>query len=722
MKRKGFTLVELLAVIAILAILVIIALPNVIKLFNNAKKNTFLTEVKSLYNSASAKYISESLKGNKLSEINSNDSSKLDLNGNLVYKIKLDSNGKIKSVAAKKGDYCIITNKESSEIEISDVKEDCDGFSVLANWYDECKDKNTLRCKMLSDNKAYNDSVKSEFVASNSGINFKEISSDTNGKGLYYSLDSDVTDENNDGLTNRIYYYRGDINNNFVVLGDKCYKILRTTENGNVKLMYYDKANSNGTCNESVSNKDGLELISAYNSYNYFDNTYVGYMYGDEKLRPHVTFYDYLGIIEKPELKTNNIYYSSNYTFKNGKYYLSEKFENGKFNDLCSNKECKIENYYTCISISKEEGCSNLYQIFTNPLLMKKIFVSTINVSSNTKYAKSIKYTNGQFSLEGDTLTGSVGGDSVLCNPTDCKIKDYYFLVTSNDAAIYKVLGYSKENYLYVELLTYGTTTQKEALSNKNDSSIKLMIDAWYKENIEDKNLSSKIADEIYCNDRSLLTDIDEAKLKKIIMKEIENENINELMVEYGYDDETTFINDYLDFYKDFTLLSLNGLNYNSHFSQYDSLYRIKGIDDFFKPIQNAINQKDKPSYKCMNKEDRFTTSSLGNSKLKYPTATLTLDEVAYAGGTFGKSNKNYFLANNDSFWTMTPAYYNDDMGYGAHVGVVSKDGTLTAAPVMAPIDMSYNWEGNIIPTISLKSDVEITKGTGIISDPYTIK
>ena len=40
----------------------------------------------------------------------------------------------------------------------------------------------------------------------------------------------------------------------------------------------------------------------------------------------------------------------------------------------------------------------------------------------------------------------------------------------------------------------------------------------------------------------------------------------------------------------------------------------------------------------------------------------------------------------------------------------------------MAPIDMSSNWEGNIIPTISLKSDVEITKGTGTNSDPYTIK
>ena len=46
MKKKGFTLVELLAVIAILAILVIIALPNVMGMFNQAKKNSFSTEIK----------------------------------------------------------------------------------------------------------------------------------------------------------------------------------------------------------------------------------------------------------------------------------------------------------------------------------------------------------------------------------------------------------------------------------------------------------------------------------------------------------------------------------------------------------------------------------------------------------------------------------------------------------------------------------------------------
>ena len=44
MNKKGFTLVELLAVIAILAILVIIALPNVLSMYNEARKNTFVTE------------------------------------------------------------------------------------------------------------------------------------------------------------------------------------------------------------------------------------------------------------------------------------------------------------------------------------------------------------------------------------------------------------------------------------------------------------------------------------------------------------------------------------------------------------------------------------------------------------------------------------------------------------------------------------------------------
>ena len=107
MKNKGFTLVELLAVIAILAILVIIALPNVLKMFNQAKKDTFLTEAKTIYKEISKKYISETMRGNKISII-SNNNNKLDLeSNNLKYKVKLNNDGSIKKFEVSNENYCI---------------------------------------------------------------------------------------------------------------------------------------------------------------------------------------------------------------------------------------------------------------------------------------------------------------------------------------------------------------------------------------------------------------------------------------------------------------------------------------------------------------------------------------------------------------------------------------------------------------------------------------
>ena len=107
MKNKGFTLVELLAVIAILAILVIIALPNVLKMFNQAKKDTFLTEAKTIYKEISKKYISETMRGNKISII-SNTNNKLDLeSNNLKYKVKLNNDGSIKKFEVSNENYCI---------------------------------------------------------------------------------------------------------------------------------------------------------------------------------------------------------------------------------------------------------------------------------------------------------------------------------------------------------------------------------------------------------------------------------------------------------------------------------------------------------------------------------------------------------------------------------------------------------------------------------------
>ena len=140
MKNKGFTLVELLAVIAILAILVIIALPNVLKLYNNAKKNAFMTEAQNLAKEVSSKYISESMKGNKVTVI-SNKQNPLDMTGReLEYNFELDSQGKIKNMIVSNGTYCISTNKDYTKITRNDISDKC-SYEKLHNIVGTLKNK-----------------------------------------------------------------------------------------------------------------------------------------------------------------------------------------------------------------------------------------------------------------------------------------------------------------------------------------------------------------------------------------------------------------------------------------------------------------------------------------------------------------------------------------------------------------------------------------------------
>ena len=126
MNKKGFTLVELLAVIAILAILVIIALPNVLKMFNDSKKNSFLTEAKTLYSEVSKKYISENMKGNKLTYISSEDDTKLEMTGrDLQYCVLLNTDGSVKSMKVSNGEWIaeLPSGKKITDLNSSDLKD-----------------------------------------------------------------------------------------------------------------------------------------------------------------------------------------------------------------------------------------------------------------------------------------------------------------------------------------------------------------------------------------------------------------------------------------------------------------------------------------------------------------------------------------------------------------------------------------------------------------------
>ncbi len=131
------------------------------------------------------------------------------------------------------------------------------------------QNRNTLMSKLLIDNTPVLDN----------NIKFHKVSNlhDGNGNGLFYTEDKEKTDMNDDGISTRIYYFRGEVENNYLVLGDNCFRIMRTNEDGNVRMRYAGKF-VNNTCP-----KTGTKVSVGSSSYN-SDNTSaekLGYMYGD---------------------------------------------------------------------------------------------------------------------------------------------------------------------------------------------------------------------------------------------------------------------------------------------------------------------------------------------------------------------------------------------------------------------------------------------------------
>ena len=76
-----------------------------------------------------------------------------------------------------------------------------------------------------------------------------------------------------------VYYYRGDADkvNNNIIFNNMCWKIIRTTETGGVKIIYNGKPN-NGKC-ETQTGETTQIGTSKFNEKE-DDNAYVGYMYG----------------------------------------------------------------------------------------------------------------------------------------------------------------------------------------------------------------------------------------------------------------------------------------------------------------------------------------------------------------------------------------------------------------------------------------------------------
>lgn len=128
MKKKGFTLVELLAVIAILAILVVIAMPNIIDMFNNAKQNIFVTEIHRYVDSAKLAYTSDVFSNPGKSIYYSSEENlelntlKLDIEADKKYFIEMDSSGSFKRIVIYDDNFCYDVYSDNTKGNVSSTK------------------------------------------------------------------------------------------------------------------------------------------------------------------------------------------------------------------------------------------------------------------------------------------------------------------------------------------------------------------------------------------------------------------------------------------------------------------------------------------------------------------------------------------------------------------------------------------------------------------------
>lgn len=129
MKKKGFTLVELIAVIALLSIIMLLIVPNVANYLNSSKKTLFYDNVVNMFKSATTTFMYQDDPTNTTF---SNNGVKLDVDveSEYVYTIKVNNYGEVISIYVNNGVYSY--NKSSgdineglnkSDIKLEDVKD-----------------------------------------------------------------------------------------------------------------------------------------------------------------------------------------------------------------------------------------------------------------------------------------------------------------------------------------------------------------------------------------------------------------------------------------------------------------------------------------------------------------------------------------------------------------------------------------------------------------------
>ena len=281
-----------------------------------------------------------------------------------------------------------------------------------------------------------------------------------NGNGLYF-LNS--VDEDADTTVSRIYFYRGNVENNYAKIGNMCFRIIRTNEDNNVRMMYIGRSTS-GCNSASMSSEDNSKLQGKKFNLLGNDNAFVGYMYGkaqsqlhdisstslneqifsnriDDSTKKHTEYEDTHNFYEYDLTKstaTTPDYLSGGYRF----FYLIdnrlEYFENQ------SNAKRLLDSWY-------EANIATLSSMVTDSsFCINRVPVSGtgVGVVATNYNVSSVNYTEAPFKCTQEqdrlTLSNFKGGVNSAYNSLEYPVG----LVTVSDV-LYAGGGFSKNNTNY---------------------------------------------------------------------------------------------------------------------------------------------------------------------------------------------------------------------------------------------------------------------------------
>ena len=118
------------------------------------------------------------------------------------------------------------------------------------------------------------------------------------------------------------YYFRGNVTNNYVEFANKCWRIVRVTGDGSIKLVLHNENvnNVSNPCDASNNSdtaayikKDGKFVISSFNDASdseRYENAYIGFMYGTPGSSSYTETHD--NINKSTALQKLEIWYNDN--------------------------------------------------------------------------------------------------------------------------------------------------------------------------------------------------------------------------------------------------------------------------------------------------------------------------------------------------------------------------------------------------------------------------